>query len=68
MTGRGVLTVLALILATFSMKCLALSSAENGLAFAAAGGDINALTFDQIAFMFPLHDAIACAQKSFSFI
>ena len=40
--------VVALILATFSMKCLAQSSAENGLAFAAAGGDINALTFDQI--------------------
>jgi len=37
MTGRDVLTVLALILATFSAKCLALSSAENGLAFAAAG-------------------------------
>jgi len=35
---------LALILATFSMKCLAQSSAENGLAFAPAGGDINALT------------------------
>ena len=43
MTGGGVLAVLALIFATLSTKCLAQSSAENGLAFATTGGDIGAM-------------------------